>query len=128
MEVGEEGDYKLYLSLLCHHLNNSCNKVGSDESHFNVSLTVRDKITKQCPQSTTVEEKGEPKRIRTEVPLGLPGQRLTARPNRLTQRERERDRQTDRQTDRYRETERDREREEREREYHLSPQTHPQSK
>ena len=43
--------------------------MGSDESHFNVSLTVRDKVTRQCPQTTTFEEKGEPKRIRTEVPL-----------------------------------------------------------
>ena len=52
--------------------------MGSDESHFNVSLIVRDKVIRQCPQTTTFEEKGEPKRIRTEVPL------LTARPNRLT--------------------------------------------
>ena len=37
--------------------------------HFNVSLIVRDKVTRQCPQTTTFEEKGEPKRIRTEVPL-----------------------------------------------------------
>ena len=44
--------------------------MGSDESHFNVSLIVWDKVTRQCPQTTTVEEKGEPKRrIRTEVPL-----------------------------------------------------------
>ena len=43
--------------------------MGSGESHFNVSLTVRDKVTRQCPQVTTVEEKGEPKQIRTEVPL-----------------------------------------------------------
>ena len=35
---------------------------------FNVSLIVRDKVTRQCPQTTTFEEKGEPKRIRTEVP------------------------------------------------------------
>ena len=27
----------LYLSLHCHHQNDSCIKVGSDESHFNVS-------------------------------------------------------------------------------------------
>ena len=33
-----------------------------------VSLTVRDKVTRQCPQTTTFEEKGEPKRIRSEVP------------------------------------------------------------
>ena len=31
---------------------------------------MRDKVTGQCPQTTTFEEKGEPKRIRTEVPLG----------------------------------------------------------
>ena len=53
----------------CHYQNVSCSKVGSDESHFNVSLTVRDKVTRQCPQTTTFEEKGEPKRIQTEVPL-----------------------------------------------------------
>ena len=58
----------VYLSLHCHHQNDSCVKMGSDESHFNVSLIVRDKVTRQCPQTTTFEEKGEPKRIRTEVP------------------------------------------------------------
>ena len=69
MEVGEEGDYDLYLSLHCHHQNGSYIKMGSDESHFNVSLTVRDKVTRQRPQTTTSEEKGEPKRIGTEIPL-----------------------------------------------------------
>ena len=43
--------------------------MGSDESRFNVSLIVRDKVTRQCPQTTTFEEKVEPKRIRNEVPL-----------------------------------------------------------
>ena len=74
MEVGEEGEY-IYLSLHCHHQNDFCIKMGSDESHFNVSFIVRDKVTRQCPQTTTFEEKkGEPKQIRTEVPLltGLP--------------------------------------------------------
>ena len=65
MEVGDEGN--LYLSLHCHHQNDSCIKMGSDDSHFNVSLTVRDKVTRQCPQTTTFEEKGKPKRYRTEV-------------------------------------------------------------
>ena len=68
MEVGEEGEY-IYLSLHCHHQNASCIKMCSDESHFNVTLIVRDKVTRQCPQTTTFEEKGEPKQIRTEVPL-----------------------------------------------------------
>ena len=35
----------IYLSLNCHHQNDSCIKLGSDESHFNVSLIVRDKVT-----------------------------------------------------------------------------------
>jgi len=65
----EEGDY-IYLTLHCHHRNDSiCIKMGSDESHFNVSITVRDKVTRQCPQTTTGEERGEPKRNRTEVLL-----------------------------------------------------------
>ena len=49
----------IYLLLHCHH--HSYIKVGSGESHFNVSLIVRDKVTRQCPQNTTFEEKGEPK-------------------------------------------------------------------
>ena len=59
----------IHLSLHHHHPNDPCIKIGSDESHFNVSLIVRDKVTRQCPQTTVFEEKGGPKRIRTEVPL-----------------------------------------------------------
>ena len=59
----------IYLSLHCHHKNDSCINMGSDESHSNVSLIERDKVTRQCPETTIFEEKGEPKRIRTEVPL-----------------------------------------------------------
>ena len=33
----------IYLSLHCHHQNDLCIKVGSVESHFNVSLIVREK-------------------------------------------------------------------------------------
>ena len=39
--MGEEGD-NIYLSLHCHHQNDSGIKMGRDESHFNVSLIVRD--------------------------------------------------------------------------------------
>ena len=89
MEMGE-GEI-MYLLLHCHHQNDSCIKTGSDESHFNVSLIVRDKVTRQCPQITTFEVTVEPKQIRTEVPL-LTRERerdretesLTAKPNRLT--------------------------------------------
>ena len=34
---GGGGGRIIYLSLHCHHQNDSCSKVGSDESHFNVS-------------------------------------------------------------------------------------------
>ena len=64
--MGEERE-SIYLSLHCHHQNDSCIKMGGDESHFNVSLIVRDKVTRQCPQTTAFfEEKGEPKRNLTE--------------------------------------------------------------
>ena len=46
MEVGEEGDY-IYLSLHWHYQNDSCINMGSDESHFNVSLIVKEKVTIQ---------------------------------------------------------------------------------
>ena len=59
----------IYLPLQCHHQNDFCVKMGSDESHLKVSLIVRDKITRQCPRTTIFEEKGEQKRIRTEVLL-----------------------------------------------------------
>ena len=57
MEVGKEREI-IYLSLHCHRQNDSCIKMGSDESRFNVSLIVRDKVTRQC-----FEEKGEPNQI-----------------------------------------------------------------
>ena len=70
MERGREGEGEIIcLSLYCHHQIDTCIKMGSDKSHFNVSLIVRDKVTRQCPQTTTFEEKGNPKRIRTDVPL-----------------------------------------------------------
>ena len=45
MEMGEEGDY-IVLSLHCQHQNHSCIKLGSDESHFKVSVAeVMGKVT-----------------------------------------------------------------------------------
>ena len=57
----------IYLSLHCHHQDVVCIKMGSDESHFNASLIVRDKVTRQCPQTTIFEEKGELKQYRTKA-------------------------------------------------------------
>ena len=74
MEVGEK--------TVTTKMTPALKQAAPNESHFNVLLIARDKVTRQCPQTTTFEEKGEPKRIRTEVPLL---KRLTARPNRLTE-------------------------------------------
>ena len=52
---GEEGDYIPIATR--HQQNDSCIKMGSDESYFNISLIVRDKVTRQCPQTTTFEER-----------------------------------------------------------------------
>ena len=63
--MGEEGEYTHIATQ--YSTRTTCIKMGSDESNFNVSLIVRDKVTRQCPQTTTFEEKGAPKRYRTEV-------------------------------------------------------------
>ena len=39
---GGRGREIIQLSLHCHYQNDSCVKMGSDESYFNVSLIVRD--------------------------------------------------------------------------------------
>ena len=54
MEVGEE---YIYLSIHCHHQNDSYIKMDSDVSHFNLSLTVGDRVRRQCPETTPSEEK-----------------------------------------------------------------------
>ena len=60
----------IYLSLHCHRQNDSCIKMGSDESHFNVSVGSEG----QSPNTVSTnhnlsEEKGEPRRNRTEALL-----------------------------------------------------------
>ena len=67
IEVGGEGDY-IPIAIHCHHQNDSCIKMGSDESHFNVS----DESDGQSHRTVSTnhnlfEEKGVPKRYRTEV-------------------------------------------------------------
>ena len=63
----EKGEI-MYLSLQCHHQNDSCIKMGTYENHFNASLT-EGQSHKDCLQTTTFEERGEPKRNRTGVLL-----------------------------------------------------------
>ena len=50
---GGGGSGRLHTILHCHHQNDSCIKMVNDESHFNVSLIVRGKVTRQCPQTKT---------------------------------------------------------------------------
>ena len=45
MELGGGGGGG-YLLLQCQQQSDSCIKMGSDESHFNVSLIVRDRVTR----------------------------------------------------------------------------------
>ena len=66
MEVGEREI--IYQSLHCHHQNDCCIKIGSDESHFYVSVGSDGQSQKTVSTNHSLfEEKGEPKRYRTEV-------------------------------------------------------------
>ena len=52
-----------YSSLHCHHQNDSCIKIGSDESHFNVSVGSDGQSHRTVSTNHNLfEEKGGPKR------------------------------------------------------------------
>ena len=74
MEVGEEGDYIPIATLSPPEF--SCIKMGSDESYINVSVgNGRQSHKTVSTNHNLFEEKGEPKRYRTEVlPLTSLGQ------------------------------------------------------
>ena len=62
----------IYLSLHCHHQTDSCIKMGSDDSHFNVSVGSDGQSHRTVStKHTFFEEKGEPKRYRTGEVLPL---------------------------------------------------------
>ena len=66
MEVGEREI--IYLSVHCHHHSDFCIKMGSDESHFNVLVGSDGQGHKTVSTNHNLfEEKGQPKRYRTEV-------------------------------------------------------------
>ena len=79
MEVGGgggEGERKY------HQRKYFCIKMDSDESHFNVSLTVMDKVTRPCPQTTNFRRerraeaesnRGSSVSKRNALPLGQTG-------------------------------------------------------
>ena len=58
----------IYLSLHCHHQNDSCIKMGNDESHFNIPVESDGQSHRTVSTNHNLfEEKGEPKRYPTEV-------------------------------------------------------------
>ena len=65
---GGGGREIIHLSLHCHHQNDFCIKMGSDEIHFNVSVGSDGQSHRTVSTNHNLfEEKGEPKRYRTEV-------------------------------------------------------------
>ena len=59
----------IYLSLHCHHQNDLCIKMGSDESHFNVSVGSDGQSHMTLSTNHNLfEEKGEPKRYSNRGP------------------------------------------------------------
>ena len=46
----------------CHHQDNVCIQMSSDQNHLHFSLIVKGNVTRQRPHTTASEEKGEPKR------------------------------------------------------------------
>ena len=73
MEVGREG-VLLYLSLHCHDQNDFCIKMGSNESHVNVSLIVRDNSQDSVhkPQPLWRERRAEAESTLLHTPNALP--------------------------------------------------------
>ena len=66
MKVGEREI--IYLWLHSRHQNDFCIKMGSDESHFNVSVGSDGQSHKTVSTNHNLfVEKGEPKRYRTKV-------------------------------------------------------------
>ena len=82
MEVGEREI--IYVLLHCHHQNDSCIKMGTMRAILMFQQEVMDKVSGQCPQTTTfLKRKESPSGIEPRS-FRLTAQRLTARPNRLT--------------------------------------------
>ena len=65
---GEKGGWGVEVGIDCHHQNDSCIKMGSDESHFNISVGSDGQSHETVSTNHNLSEgKGEPKRYRTEV-------------------------------------------------------------
>ena len=71
---------RLYLTLHSHRVNDFCIKMGSNDSHFNVSLIVRGKVPSLSRKSLLFFFKKKESRSRIE-PRSLSFTSLPARPN-----------------------------------------------
>ena len=59
----------IYLSLYCHHQNDLCIKMGSDESHFNISVGSDGQSHKTVSTNHNLfDENGEPKPVSNRGP------------------------------------------------------------
>ena len=68
-ERGTEVGEIIYLSLHCHHQNDSCIKMGNGDSHLNVSVGSDGQSHKSVSTNNNLfEEKGEPKRYPSRLP------------------------------------------------------------
>ena len=74
----------IYLSLHCHHQNDFCIKMGSDESHFNVSVGSDGQSHKTLSTNHNLLKRKESRSGIEPRSFRLPAQRLTTRPNWLT--------------------------------------------
>ena len=68
--------------LHCHYRHDFCIKMGTDESHCNVSLIVRGKVTRPCPQTTTEDKRERKQGVEQMSPAYQPNA-FTAGPTRL---------------------------------------------
>jgi len=73
--MGEKGVWRwgereiIYLSLHCHHQNDFCIKMGSEESHFNVSVGSDGQSHRPVSTNHSLfEEKGQPKVVSNRGP------------------------------------------------------------
>ena len=67
MEGGGEGRIYTYGYTVTTRMTPAL-RLAAMRAIFQCFIIVRDIVTRQCPQTTTFEEKGEPKQIRTEAP------------------------------------------------------------
>ena len=69
--MGKERDYIPKILLHCLHQNDVYIKMGSDQSSFNVSLIVRDTVTRWCSQTTAFLKKKDCRSGFEPRPFGL---------------------------------------------------------